>query len=929
MPSLCATCLLVVHSLQAQISLDGSLGPSGPLAPTVGPGGIARFGIGPDLGCTKGPNLFHSFDQFNVAFGQEAAFSGPGSIQNILARVTGGPSTIDGKLISEVPGANLFLLNPKGILFDAHASLEVDGSFHASTADYIALSDGNRFEAAPTDCSLLTAAPPAAFGFLGPPPGGIRVSQASLRVPDSGPTKQNQLSLVGGDVSIEGKEDGERARVEAAGGTVVLASMTSAGELAIAPEKIPDTASAFSQQGHIMMAAGAVVDATPIEGGAGGQVMIRGGKLTLIDAGIRKDSYQAGAGWGVDIQTTGDIEMHAEAIVRSEAQHAEGKASGVRMKADRVFMEPGSQIRANNTSSGDGPDVDLAASEVVRIKEAQIRTDTYGEGAAGDILVTAPLISLQGEPLRLSASAGGGPHGGTVTLHTADLWLAGRAATLEADEVNIKDAAIVQAYGVRNGGDILITAKCITIYADQCMAQGGGDCGRAPPVPNDAPTGEGYVRILANRLAISDAKVASLTGGYIYVASSEKGTPADVVSITTSPQGMRPRCVKGLSTSTSWGYDAGPITIIASQLNMDGAVNVVQSGGVSDKAGGSIALFVERLCLESGSEVSVATGGPGSAGQLFVLGSQAGQTWGLMDSLRWTDWVDAVEHGFSTAVLKILSDAPAGNVHVSGSNSGTSRASGILIGTGLVAASVYNPRVSEVSGSAGTIVVSARSIELTGPNAVVASFAQTQAGNAGTVILASKENLTITDGAKVRVESDYTEGGDVYLSGGSQVYLHNAFVLAKSKSGKGGNIAIPRLLPEQWPANLSPPPDWTPGVTPEFVILNHSVLDASSDSGVGGNVGVVAHNYVKSADTAINVTGKLAEGKSELSGATLSVTPDVGPVQAAQLQEPATWENPEAWQRVSLGGYEEVGLERRRGEVQGRKRLILEAEPTP
>jgi filamentous hemagglutinin family protein len=123
----------------AQLTLDGSLGPRGPLT-----GPDSR--IGAELGQIRGGNLFHSFGAFNVPTGGSATFTGPTGTTNILSRVTGGqPSMIDGRLRSEILGANLYLLNPSGVLFGPNASLDVCGSFHVSTADVLRLADGAQF----------------------------------------------------------------------------------------------------------------------------------------------------------------------------------------------------------------------------------------------------------------------------------------------------------------------------------------------------------------------------------------------------------------------------------------------------------------------------------------------------------------------------------------------------------------------------------------------------------------------------------------------------------------------------------------------------------------------------------------------------------------------------------------------------------------
>lgn len=173
--------LSLAHSSQAQITLDGSLGPRGPLS---GP----NYAIPHDVGQSRGRNLFQSFGQFNIQRGESATFTGPTSIRNILSRVTGGQSsTIDGTLRSTIPGAHLYLLNPSGVLFGPNATLDVQGSFHISTADYLRLADGTRFVARLSDTTTLSVAPPAAFGFLGPTAAPITVQGSALSVPREKP----------------------------------------------------------------------------------------------------------------------------------------------------------------------------------------------------------------------------------------------------------------------------------------------------------------------------------------------------------------------------------------------------------------------------------------------------------------------------------------------------------------------------------------------------------------------------------------------------------------------------------------------------------------------------------------------------------------------------------------------------------------------
>jgi filamentous hemagglutinin family protein len=151
-----------------------------------------------DGGTIRKPNLFQSFGLFSVGTGDTASFNGPVGIENIIGRVTGGQqSIIDGIIKSTISGANLYLLNPYGVLFGKNASLNISGSLHVSTASYLGFTDGARFYANLSDKSTLTSAPIAAFGFLNNTPAPITLQESPLQVP-MGKT----LSVVGGDINI-------------------------------------------------------------------------------------------------------------------------------------------------------------------------------------------------------------------------------------------------------------------------------------------------------------------------------------------------------------------------------------------------------------------------------------------------------------------------------------------------------------------------------------------------------------------------------------------------------------------------------------------------------------------------------------------------------------------------------------------------------
>lgn len=123
-------------------------------------------------GLQQGSNLFHSFERFNVDVGATVLLQDPG-VANILSRVTGNEiSEILGTLSVSGGNANLFLINPNGIIFGQNSSLDLNGSFLATTADAIRFGEQGLLNTAPNDIPLLTINP-SALSFTASNPGSI------------------------------------------------------------------------------------------------------------------------------------------------------------------------------------------------------------------------------------------------------------------------------------------------------------------------------------------------------------------------------------------------------------------------------------------------------------------------------------------------------------------------------------------------------------------------------------------------------------------------------------------------------------------------------------------------------------------------------------------------------------------------------------
>jgi filamentous hemagglutinin family protein len=463
------------------VVLDGSLGPGGAL---TGP----NYTIGAGLGTTKGPNLFHSFSQFDLSAGDVATFTGPNTIQNILARVTGGgASSINGTIQSTISGANLFLINPHGIIFGANASVDVSGSFAATTANYLKLSDGARFVAAlGADDSALSTAPVSAFGFLGNNPGTISVQQGALLQVPSGKT----ISLVGGDISLDG------ALIQAPGGQINLASVQSAGEVPLDPSSLTASAfaSAFPQAGQIQMQDGAQLDAS---GDGGGRIVIRGGSLTVDNSQILANTTGSGDGQGIDVAISGDLNLLNGGQITSISTQGLGNGGNINVNAGSITLNggglfddlgnPTTEISTatgdfvNGGGSGNGGNITIQTGNLTIENSAQISAATYDAGNAGNININASSIQMDAELTTLAwitASTqdpfDGGGNAGNIIINTGSLQMfngaelfasstcAGQAGKIDvtAGTISLNSGGIIEAaaFGSGNGGDVQVTA---------------------------------------------------------------------------------------------------------------------------------------------------------------------------------------------------------------------------------------------------------------------------------------------------------------------------------------------------------------------------------------------------------------------------------------------------------------------------------------
>ena len=100
---------------------------------------------------------------------------------------------------------NVFFMNSAGAIFGPNAELDIDGELSVTAADTIKLADGGKFAGDTVAAnSVLTSAPPSAFGFLKPKASPLVVvgnfdtgHRATLTTHD-----RQTLSLVGGEIAV-------------------------------------------------------------------------------------------------------------------------------------------------------------------------------------------------------------------------------------------------------------------------------------------------------------------------------------------------------------------------------------------------------------------------------------------------------------------------------------------------------------------------------------------------------------------------------------------------------------------------------------------------------------------------------------------------------------------------------------------------------
>ncbi|WP_420266835.1 beta strand repeat-containing protein [Candidatus Magnetominusculus dajiuhuensis] len=695
------SCLIALFSYSTSdsaIITDGTVGWGGTL---VGP----KFIIPASIGTTVGNNLFQSFSTFNIMTGESATFTGSSNIQNVIARVTGGlSSSIDGTLSCSISGANLYLINPAGVIFGKNATLDIKGSFYVSTADYLKLSDGGRYDAKTPSNSILTSAPPSAFGFLTSNPAGVTVTGALLQVP-TGKT----ISIVAGDINIT------NGYLYAPGGQINLASVASTGEAlmsssgtnvdgfaALGTINITQTDSTRKTINGITIGNLDVSNQT----GGSGSIYIRGGKFVIDNGQIVADTYGDTNGGGINVNITGDMSITNGGQIEAGTA-GKGNAGSINIQTSNLNLTSAGQIvnLSSSGSTGNVGNITIKASDTINIDgESGIYSQTSGQGNAGSISIETNNLSLtnSGE-ISTSSISGGTGKAGDITIKASD--------TIKLDG---ESGIYSQTYGKGNAGAINIDTKDLTIAgaSEINTSARSGSSGNA-----------GNITIIASdTINISGYYDAGDDVVYSSVIRSETYGKGNAGSIDVQTKNLSITNTALISTSALPGSsgNAGDITIKAS-----GSINI---SGYYDT--GNDGIYSSGVYSE--------TYGKGNAGSISVE----------------TNNLNITDLGTITTTAMPGSTGSGGNINIKASDF-INIAGHYAVSGGVYSTGIYSETFGQ--GNAGSIDIQTKNLTLTDVGTITTTSLSGSTGKSGNITIKASDSINIT--------GYYDAGDGAYVSG--------------------------------------------------------------------------------------------------------------------------------------------------------------------
>jgi filamentous hemagglutinin family protein len=598
-----------------------------------------------DGGTTRGGNLFHSFQDFSVPNAKEAVFDNADTIDNILSRVTGGNESVINGGISAKGSANVFLINPAGIIFGENAFLNVGGSFIGSTADSFLFPDDSEYSATNTDnAPVLTINAPIGLGFREAPQPITNASRfdidnsTGLSVP-----KDSTLALIGGEISSKG------GFLSTEGGRIELGSVGANSKISLT--KI-DQGWDFSYEGvenfqDLNLTKQAVVET---RGANSGDIEVQARNISLLGgSSLGIITFQGKAG-DLKVAATDSVRVSgisadsvdnytSSAILAQTVPMSTVDGGNITIETANLKINNGGFISTVTLGSGNGGDIRIDASKSIeltgtvpasastRIKPSTVSTEVASvpsaTGDGGDLTVNTSTLTIK-EGAQMSAIARNSGNGGVLTINAdKSILLDGFAPQAEFTDLersgifvsaqpSIKDESgkIVTTTG--NGGKLNLTTENLTIEEGAAISAGTFSLGDG-----------GNANLNVNRLVVrngSEIRVSSLLGkDPLDTQRGDGGTlninAKESVEVTGTGNINGANVKSSLLATGESNGDAGNINLNSKSLEVsnDGRISAATVAG----EGGNIDLQVDdSIRLQDDSLISAAAKGEANGGNI-------------------------------------------------------------------------------------------------------------------------------------------------------------------------------------------------------------------------------------------------------------------------------------------------------------------------
>ncbi len=779
--------------------------------------------------------LFHSFDQFSIDLGQTAQFDNALDLSALIARVTGmQPSIIDGTLAAQ-GSADVFLLNPNGIVFGPTSKLDIGGSFIASTADSILFNNGQQFSAvAPQNAALLTVSSPIGLQY------GSRSNEINVLGDGHGftidpytlevlPTRArtgllvpagNTLALLGGGVRLDG------GSLTASEGRVVLFGAAKGDTLTLERDPLgwnvqqSNTApSNIASLDALSLADVALLNASSIftSGGGGGAVQIEGRRIDLLDGStILANTYDMQAGRGVVLNATEAIN-----VLGAELDLVTGEA----LFPTSIFSEVAID------APGDGGDIQLLAPSILVGDGAQVSTSVFGDGKGGNITVRGETVDLQGGTPEFGSSG--------FFLSVADPFARGNGGdfTLQANRLRISDGAVIDGsnFGLGDSGQVTVDANRVELIGSadflgpsgilsQVEGEGNGgnitirgdvldiSAGASLSTVVFGQGNGGNIDVLVDQISIKDdsSKAASSVGGIL--SSLESGSQGNGGDINVVTQNLAIADGGEISSLTASDQPAGNVTIQARSVDLvgvddfsTGIFSSVAAGAAG--ASGKIDLQTETLTVRNGAQMATGTLGQGNGNNLQVVASAITLD-GRNNSGRSGLFASAFEGTGNGGTITVKTDA------LDIQNGATISASNFPS---------LDVAIAPGQGAAGSIDITADITRLRNQGTITTS---TFTGDQGNIRLESDVILLRNNSAITTNASQSATGGNIRILSDFLLAVpdENSDITADAQQGQGGQVNITAQT--------------IYGLAAHDRLTPSSDITASSDVGLDGEVAI-------------------------------------------------------------------------------------------